>query len=191
MPPPRGNVFNAEMVPRQFIAAQIDARYKLNPIKPIVDSGASVSIITDTLAKKLKIKATEDTNLTYCAIDGEERGVLGIARQVPIMSEDARTYVDLQIVTSNNDNFLLGIDWIKQHQANLLFQSDELEILDNGRPVRVKMTTAPAHVVHVIERSKIEVNMTWNVNKFLKDVGRSEENDNSNHEVESPYVIEE
>ena len=53
------------------------------------------------------------------------------------------------------------------------------------------MTTAPAHVVHVVEKPKIEVNMTWNVDKFLEDVGRSEENDISNHEVESPYVIEE
>src|SRR3989337_3355393 len=118
MPPPLlgDNIFNAEMVTSQFTAARIDARYKLNPIKPIVDSGASVSIITDSVATKLKIKATEETNLTYCAIDGKERGVLGIARQVPIMIEDARTYVDLQIVTSDNDNFLLGIDWIKQHE---------------------------------------------------------------------------
>src|SRR3990170_6113088 len=190
-PPPKGNIFNAEIVPRQFTAARVDARYKLNPIKPIVNSGASVSIITDSLANKLKIKATEKTNLTYYAIDGEERGVLGIARQIPIMVEDARTLVDLQIVTSNNDNFLLGIDWIKQHQANLLFRSDELEILDSGRPVRVKMTTAPAHVVHVVEKPKAEVNMTWNVDRFLRDVGRSEENDIANHEVESPYVIEE
>src|SRR3989337_628154 len=74
-PSPKGNIFNAEMVLRQFTAARIDARYKLNPIKPIVDSGASVSIITNSLADKLKIKATEETNLTYCSIDGKERGV--------------------------------------------------------------------------------------------------------------------
>src|SRR3989337_4470852 len=115
-PPPKGNIFNAEITQRKFTAARIDARYKLNPIKPIVDRGASVSIITDSLASKLKIKATEETNLTYCAIDRKERGVLGIARNVPIMIEAARTYVDLQIVTSDNDNFLLGIDWIKQHE---------------------------------------------------------------------------
>jgi hypothetical protein len=190
-PPPKGNIFNAEIIPRQFIAARIDARYKLNPIKPIVDSEASVSIITNSLATKLKIEATDQTNLTYCVIDGEERGVLGIAKQVPIMIENARTYMDLQIVTSNNDNFLLGIDWIKQHQANLLFRTDELEILNNRRPVRVKMTTVPAHVVHVIEKLKAEVNMIWNVDKFLRDVERAEEEDIINHEVESLHVIEE
>src|SRR5688572_8153257 len=83
--------------------------------------------------------------------------------------------MQLQIVTSDNDNFLLGIDWIKQHEANLLFRSDELEILDNGRPVRVKMTTEPAHVIHVIEKPKAEVNMTWNMDEFLNDVNQERE----------------
>src|SRR6266511_3392869 len=177
-PRPPNNIFNAEMIPKMFTAARVDARYKLNPIKPIVNSGASVSIITEALATKLKIKATEETNLTYCAIDGEERGVLGIAKDVPIMIEDARTLVDLQIVTSFNDNLLLGMDWIKGHGVNLLFRTDELELLDNGRLVKVQMITTPSHVVHVIEKKpKAEVNMTWSVDQFMEDINEQTDYD--------------
>src|SRR5215208_4993469 len=182
-PKPPNNIFNAEMRPKMFTAARVDARYKLNPIKPIVDSGVSVSIITEALATKLKIKATEEMNLTYCVIDEEEREILGIAKNVPIMIEDARTLVDLQIVTSFNDNLLLGMDWIKGHGVNLLFRTDELELLDNGRLVKVKMTTTPAHVVHVIEKKpKAEVNMTWSIDQFIADVSET------NYDQDQGYV---
>src|SRR6266511_422153 len=185
-PRPPNNIFNAEMIPKMFTAARVDARYKLNPIKPIVDSGASVSIITKALETKLKIKATEETNLTYCSIDGEEREVLGIAKNVPIMIEDTRTLVDLQIVTSFNDNLLLGMDWIKGHGVNLLFRTDKLELLDNGRPVKVSMTTTPAHVVHVVEKKpKAEINMAWNVDQFMVDVNNESE---TSYDVEQGYV---
>jgi hypothetical protein len=189
-PPSSKNVFNLDMSQRYYTAAKVDARHKLTPIKPIIDSGASVSIITNSLAKKLGIIATKGTNLTYCAIDGEERDVGGIAEKVPIAIGDALVPIDLQLVGSKKDNILLGMDWIKTYGANLLFRTDELEFQYQGRNISIKMTTTAGHVVHIIERPKVEVNMTeWNIDQFLKETSRDGEEDITNQDTKGPEEL--
>ena len=142
-------------------AARVDARIKQQLVKPIIDSGASVSIISRTMAEKLKIKydkkededkknkeeKTPKVSLSITGVDGEEKGVLGIAKRVPVAIMDALVLIDFMVIESKQDIILLEMDWIKIHKLNLLFRTNEVELEYQGRLIRVKVETTQGHEV--------------------------------------------
>ena len=154
------NLFHSEQTStEEYITARVWTRIHKNPIHAVVDSGADRSVITTPLARKLGLKVTLDKDeeggrkpRMVVTVDGKERKVFGIIKNIPLQIQDKKVTTDAMLIESDRDNILLGVDWIMKYQANLLFTEKKLEFGENGRRYRIPMEiTKGVPKIHFIE----------------------------------------
>src|ERR1044071_9899559 len=80
---------------------------KRNSIKSVVDTGATVSIMTLSLMRKLGLKIDSPSKIIAIIADESRKRALGQIHDVPIVVIPTT----LQIIDFRDDNLLLGTDW--------------------------------------------------------------------------------
>ncbi len=91
-------------------AVRTTIRVKGHPVKAIVDSGASVSIVTLPIVKQLRLQMSPADSSSIIAVDQAKKKVLGFVRGAPLAIADARVPVDLMVIDAPRAVLLVGTD---------------------------------------------------------------------------------
>src|SRR6266498_3451154 len=114
-------------------AVRTTIRVKGHPVKAIVDSGASVSIITLPIVKQLRLQMSSADGSNIVAVDQVKRKVIGFIRGAPLAIADARVPVDLMVIDAPRAALLVGTDWLRRYSADLLFSKKRLVFESRGQ----------------------------------------------------------
>src|SRR6266498_1572219 len=93
-------------------AVQTTIRVKGHPVKVIVDSGASVSIITLPIVKQLRLQMSPADGSSIVVVDQAKKKVLSFIREAPLAIADTRVLVDLIVIDAPRAALLVGTDWL-------------------------------------------------------------------------------
>ncbi len=91
-------------------AVRTTIRVKGHPVKAIVDSEASVSIITLPIVKQLQLQMSPADGSSIVAVDQAKKKVIGFVRGAPLAIADARVPVDLMVIDALRAALLVGTD---------------------------------------------------------------------------------
>src|SRR6266496_3885258 len=92
---------------KKTIAAKCNLIISEEEVKTIIDSGAAVNIITDTLRKKLGVIISRPSNTIFTMANGGKAPSLGRA-EIMIEIEDEEIPVEVQVIDSRSEDLLLG-----------------------------------------------------------------------------------
>ena len=106
---------------------------KGHPVKAIVDSGASVSIITLPIVKQLRLQMSPADGSSIVAVDQAKRKVIGFVREALLAIADVRVSVDLMVIDAPRAALLVGTDWLRRYSADLLFSKKRLVFESRGQ----------------------------------------------------------
>src|SRR6266542_7060466 len=99
-------------------AVRTTIRVKGHLVKAIVDSGASVSIITLPIVKQLRLQMSPADGSSIVAVDQAKKKVIGFVRGAPLAIADARVPVDLMVIDALRAVLLVGTDWLRRYSAD-------------------------------------------------------------------------
>ncbi|OMH80462.1 DNA damage-inducible protein 1 [Zancudomyces culisetae] len=83
----------------------------------VIDTGAACSVINDALATKLRLTTDTMIQEVIMTADGGLHKTTGKAWNVPVTIQNCVFPADLLIMASNKKTFVLGVDWLKKHNA--------------------------------------------------------------------------
>src|SRR6266496_916435 len=90
---------------KKTIAAKCNLIINGEEVKTIIDSGAAMNIITDTLRKKLGVIINRPSNTIFTMANGGKAPSLG---RVEIIIEDEEIPIEVQVIDSRSEDLLLG-----------------------------------------------------------------------------------
>src|SRR6266498_1979570 len=79
-------------------AVQTTIRVKGHPVKVIVNSGASVSIITLLIVKQLRLQMSSTDGSSIVIVDQAKKKVLDFIQEASLAIADARVLIDLMVI---------------------------------------------------------------------------------------------
>jgi len=95
--------------------------------KVIPDSGAAISVISLKLVKKMGLEkdivAEDSSKLRALA---EHIKTIGVIENASLKIATAEIPIDLQVVDTTEEDFLLGMDWFNQYEVTLKTKEKEL-----------------------------------------------------------------
>jgi hypothetical protein len=106
----------------------------------IIDSGASTSIITQKLMKKLGYHIHEPSKVVVVTTNGSKVKPLGIIKEFPIVINHLKIPTTVEVLESPEDLLLLGNDWLIRVGANLNWRSLKFTVNYKGRTETVNAT---------------------------------------------------
>ncbi len=92
---------------KKTIAVKCNLIINGEEVKTIIDSGAAMNIITDTLRKKLGVIINRPSNTIFTMANGGKAPSLGRA-EIVIEIEDEEIPVEVQVINSRSEDLLLG-----------------------------------------------------------------------------------
>jgi hypothetical protein len=100
------------------------------PIVAVVDSGASTSVMSQGVARKLQhLHRLEETNASFLTASGQPEKPWGILRDVPVQVGKLELSMDIPVVAARNYDLLLGNDWLIQSHCTLCWPTRKLRIM--------------------------------------------------------------
>ena len=100
------------------------------PVTAIVDSGASHTVMSQSVARKLQlIPYLESTNSSFLTAAGSRERPWGILREMPIQVGKLTLPVDVHVTKATSYSILLGCDWLSQAGAVLDWDAKKLRFL--------------------------------------------------------------
>src|SRR6266545_7797031 len=99
-------------------AVRTTIRVKGHSVKAIIDSGASVSIITLPIVKQLRLQMSPADGSSIVAVDQAKKKVISFVRGAPLAIADARVLVDLMIIDASRAALLVDINWLRRYSAD-------------------------------------------------------------------------
>ena len=121
------------------LAMKVKINGQLVDVTP--DSGAALSVISQGLAKKLKLNITPVQENDLRALNSNVR-VVGAVEQAPIQIQQAKIPIDLRVVNTGENTLLLGMDWFKKYQVTLDVPNEELTFITQGQRFQTKVTNS-------------------------------------------------
>ncbi|GBB87478.1 hypothetical protein RclHR1_13970001 [Rhizophagus clarus] len=120
-------------------AARCQLRVDGEPISAVIDSGAATSIITKKLMKRLGYSINGPSNLVIVTANGTKVRSLGEVKDFPIEVKSHLINLNIQVLDSTDEVFILGNDWLKKVKANLDWEEGTLTILWRKKRITVPM----------------------------------------------------
>src|SRR6266508_3614984 len=111
-----------------------------NSIQASWDTGAQISVCIKLLAIKLGlkwIKPTEATNMV--TVNGQKSLTVGIVENAQLKIMDALIPINIYIVDSIKEEFLIGSNWFSKYKADLILTENKLKFKAQGRKFEVKI----------------------------------------------------
>ena len=118
-------------------AVQTIIRMKGHPVKAIINSEASVSIITLPIVKQLRLQMSLANSSSIVIVDKAKKKVIGFIRGAPFIIADVRVLVDLIIIDAPRAALLVGTDWLRRYLVDLLFSKKRLILESKGQKLSI------------------------------------------------------
>src|ERR1044072_4983749 len=110
-------------------------------IQMLIDTGAELTVCTKKLADKIGLTYRQDKVIELITVDGKKNRTCGVAEEANIKIADAMVPMNIHIVDSKDETFLIGRDWLNRYQADLSYGKKEVTFKAQGRKITVKLTT--------------------------------------------------
>jgi len=107
-------------------AVQTIIQVKSHPVKAIIDSKASVSIIILPIVKQLRLVISLTDSSSIIAIDQIKKKVISFMKEAPLIIADTRVLINLIIIDAFRAALLIGTDWLRRYSVDLLFSKRKL-----------------------------------------------------------------
>ncbi|OMH83132.1 hypothetical protein AX774_g3366 [Zancudomyces culisetae] len=108
--------------------------------KTIIDTGAACSVISNILAKKLKIRPDQEAFESIITADGNRHRTLGKVSNLPVRIKEEMVNIDVLIMEMLNEVLILGMDWIKKYKATIDLHGDSLTIRTDRNIVAIPIS---------------------------------------------------
>ena len=103
-------------------------------VRTIIDSGAAICSITKRLLDKLQWEIDMPSNIVAVTADGKRHRSLGKVVDIHFQLEGIPTKATLEVIESQNDEYLLlGTNWIRENGVLLDFEDKILRIKNGNR----------------------------------------------------------
>src|SRR6266511_5533949 len=119
-------------------AVRMTIRVKGHPVKAIVNSRASVSIIILPIVKQLRLQMSPADGSSIVAVDQAKKKVIDFVREALLTIADVRVPVDLIVIDTFRAALLVSTDWLRRYSVDLLFSKKRLVFESKGQ----KLSTA-------------------------------------------------
>ena len=98
-------------------------------VQIIIDTGAANSAISEKLADKLGYTADEKSNIILVTANGTKEKSLGKINNIEIyLGQQVKTKANVEIVQSNEEMILLGMDWMRKVRAIISTEDNWMSI---------------------------------------------------------------
>src|SRR3989337_2382211 len=104
------------------------------------DSGAQKSMITESLTKLLNLKWDTDKRSKIKTINGAKNVTLGTLIQANLKVAGQLTPIDIQVIKSEDQELLIGANWLLKYKANLMLDDEKVTFKVDGKPIEIKLT---------------------------------------------------
>ncbi|CAB4420776.1 unnamed protein product [Rhizophagus irregularis] len=102
-------------------------------LKAIVDTGAAISVITNTLRKRLGTPISETSNIRCTIANGNKIASLG-RTEIDIEVQEWIIPAIMEVIDSEENELIIGNDILKEWNANINFE-DKTLILQDGEEI--------------------------------------------------------
>ena len=102
------------------------------PVVAIVDSGASHSVIAESIVRKLQLHHDlEPTNSTFLTAGGQKEKPWGVLREVPVTVGKLTLNLDVPVTGAKTYQLLLGNDWLVQAACHMFWDARKMRFMVN------------------------------------------------------------
>lgn len=108
-----------------MVAVRCDTVINDTKIKAVIDTGAATNILTNSLAKELKIKPTQGSKTYFIIANGKREASLG-KTQIEIEIGEYIIPINIEIIESQKPDLLLGTEFLNQIQGKVNFEKSKL-----------------------------------------------------------------
>ena len=103
----------------------------------IVDSGSSISVISENFMKDIGHHPTKTSTRTVSDIHGEKKLPIGIVENIQVAIEGVKATVDMDVINASDYAVIVGTDWLTKVKAKIEFDPPQLTVYQNGVTVTV------------------------------------------------------
>jgi predicted aspartyl protease len=103
----------------------------------IIDSGAAVSLISDSLRRDLGIQISEGSNVRFVLANGDKVASLGKVELEIENGNGEGIQVKVQVIDSSEKDLILGNDMLGERNGIIDYQEGMLTINNNGGVIRI------------------------------------------------------
>ena len=106
----------------------------------LIDTGASVCVISEDLAKKLRLRIESNDETKVAPLgEGSKVKVIGLIPNAPIAVQNFRTPGSLYIIGGTESVVILGTDWMDYYQADIRRSDNVMEVRVNDEKARIRL----------------------------------------------------
>jgi len=107
----------------------------------LIDTGVELTVCIKKLAEKIDLTYRQDKVIELITIDGKKNYTCGIVEEANIKIVDVMVSMNIHIVDSKDETFLIGGDWLSRYQADLSYEKKEVTFKVQERKITVKLIT--------------------------------------------------
>ena len=108
------------------------------PLPTLIDIGASVCVISEDLAKKLRLRVEPNDGTKVASLEGGSKvKVIGLILNAPIAIQNLHTPGPLYVMEGIESVVILGTDWMNCYQADIRRSDNVMEVQVNDEKARI------------------------------------------------------
>ena len=101
-------------------------------IQIIIDIGVELTVYIKLLAKKLGLDYQKDKVIELITVDGKKNKTCGIAKKASIKIANVIVLINIYIIDSKDEAFLIERDWLNKYQADISYNKKEITFRVQG-----------------------------------------------------------
>src|SRR6266540_1856335 len=107
-------------------------------LSTLIDTGASVCVISEDLAKKLRLRIEPNDGTKVASLGGGSKvKVIGLISNAPIAVQNLCTPGLLYVMGGIESVVILGTDWMDRYQADIRRSDNVIEVRVNDEKARI------------------------------------------------------
>ncbi len=104
----------------------------------LIDTGTSVCVISEDLAKKLRLRIKLNDGTKVAPLGGGSKvKVIGLIPNAPIAVQNLHTPGPLYVMGGTESVVILGTDWMDRYQADIRRSDNVIEVQVNNEKARI------------------------------------------------------
>lgn len=124
-----------------FLPAKVICELNGYPIPAIIDTGAQITIMSSSCARRCRIANLIDTKYACRAIGVGSSEIIGRIDSLPLRIGPVSFQSRVAILRDSPVDFLIGMDFLRRFQSDLCLSEGVLKLRVRDRPVRVPLVS--------------------------------------------------